>query len=345
MRASHITYHYTSYPRFAGTSSSSDTVSQAAYQQAVIAAVLGTFFGTLLLGGLIMLVCRARSNQSKNDKMAEADNSDDAATDTELGVMTNDVPSTSMVMYGGGMAAHQHQQRTSSSSPASSFDASNRTAEDPSRSLNTSLQNVFVPAAAASSVAILGHSAATAGNAPPPVPTKGKDLPVVAAFPVAAEVKEEASHQVTEPSSSGTVATATAIATTAAATSAAAAASTEVTPTIPSNYLRVAHAYVPRLADEVQLLPGDILYLIKAYDDGWAKAYNLRTGKEGIFPMSFAKRVEPTDNKAMAEISKMEGSVKAAALPAASAASVLAFAEKSDDDAVSDRASSLHDGE
>lgn len=60
---------------------------------------------------------------------------------------------------------------------------------------------------------------------------------------------------------------------------------------LPANYLRAAHAYTPRLVDEIQLLQGDILYLIKAFDDGWAKAYNLRSGKEGIFPLSFTKRI------------------------------------------------------
>lgn len=59
-----------------------------------------------------------------------------------------------------------------------------------------------------------------------------------------------------------------------------------------NNYLRAAHIYYPRMADEIELAPGDILYLIRSYDDGWAKAYNVRTGKEGIFPLSFAKKAK-----------------------------------------------------
>ncbi|KAI3639110.1 hypothetical protein MIR68_002640 [Amoeboaphelidium protococcarum] len=65
------------------------------------------------------------------------------------------------------------------------------------------------------------------------------------------------------------------------------------------NYLRASHTYTPRLADELELLPGDVLYLIKTFDDGWAKAYNMRSGNEGIFPMGFVKKV--TLNKAQLE--------------------------------------------
>lgn len=60
---------------------------------------------------------------------------------------------------------------------------------------------------------------------------------------------------------------------------------------IPPNYLRASHSYKARLADEIDLNAGDILYLIKSFDDGWAKAYNIRTGKEGVFPKSFSRRV------------------------------------------------------
>ena len=64
---------------------------------------------------------------------------------------------------------------------------------------------------------------------------------------------------------------------------------------LPANYLRAAYAYNSRLADEIHLSVGDILYLIKVYDDGWGKAYNLRSGKEGIFPLSFTKRIVVKD--------------------------------------------------
>ncbi len=60
---------------------------------------------------------------------------------------------------------------------------------------------------------------------------------------------------------------------------------------LPASYLRAAHPYNPRLADELQLSPSDLVYIIKSYDDGWARGMNMRTGREGIFPFSFCKQV------------------------------------------------------
>lgn len=57
-------------------------------------------------------------------------------------------------------------------------------------------------------------------------------------------------------------------------------------------YLRATHLYQSRLVDEIDMQPNDLLLLIKAYDDGWGRALNLRSSKEGIFPMSFTKRIQ-----------------------------------------------------
>jgi hypothetical protein len=56
-----------------------------------------------------------------------------------------------------------------------------------------------------------------------------------------------------------------------------------------SRYLRAAHTYTARLPDELGLESSDIVYLLKSYDDGWARGYNLTTGKEGVFPLAFVK--------------------------------------------------------
>ncbi|KAJ1980469.1 hypothetical protein H4R33_005467 [Dimargaris cristalligena] len=48
---------------------------------------------------------------------------------------------------------------------------------------------------------------------------------------------------------------------------------------------RVVYPFTPRMDDEVQLTPGDILLLLKIFDDGWAVANNLTTGREGAMPL------------------------------------------------------------
>lgn len=47
------------------------------------------------------------------------------------------------------------------------------------------------------------------------------------------------------------------------------------------------HEYIPQLADEMEMLVGDIILVITEYDDGWSFGYNTRTGIEGAFPGSF----------------------------------------------------------
>jgi hypothetical protein len=66
----------------------------------------------------------------------------------------------------------------------------------------------------------------------------------------------------------------------------------EEVPSTPPNYLVAKHIYTPRLIDEINLIKGDIIYLIHNFDDGWAKGYNLRTGKEGIFPLVFTSKLD-----------------------------------------------------
>ncbi|KAJ1986109.1 hypothetical protein H4R33_003555 [Dimargaris cristalligena] len=48
---------------------------------------------------------------------------------------------------------------------------------------------------------------------------------------------------------------------------------------------RVIHPFVPRMEDEIALLPGQSLLLFKTFDDGWAVAYNLDTEQEGTVPL------------------------------------------------------------
>lgn len=59
--------------------------------------------------------------------------------------------------------------------------------------------------------------------------------------------------------------------------------------------MRATHEYTPRAEDEIHVMPGDVLHLQNSFDDGWAIATNVRTGKEGAFPMSFAKRMSSAE--------------------------------------------------
>ncbi|KAJ3387244.1 Sorbin and SH3 domain-containing protein 2 [Entophlyctis sp. JEL0112] len=43
--------------------------------------------------------------------------------------------------------------------------------------------------------------------------------------------------------------------------------------------------YTPQMPDELQTLAGDRIFVKHKYDDGWALGSNLRTGKEGQFPL------------------------------------------------------------
>ncbi|KAJ1970017.1 hypothetical protein IWQ62_000255 [Dispira parvispora] len=61
---------------------------------------------------------------------------------------------------------------------------------------------------------------------------------------------------------------------------------------------RVIHPFVPRLEDEIPLVPGQILLLYKTFDDGWAVGHNLSTGQEGLVPLVCATSYESDDDVA-----------------------------------------------
>jgi len=45
-----------------------------------------------------------------------------------------------------------------------------------------------------------------------------------------------------------------------------------------------AYKYDPQLEDELELQVNDQVQIIEEYEDGWMKAVNLTTGKEGMAP-------------------------------------------------------------
>ncbi|KAJ3038219.1 hypothetical protein HDV00_000892 [Rhizophlyctis rosea] len=49
--------------------------------------------------------------------------------------------------------------------------------------------------------------------------------------------------------------------------------------------MRIIHPYNPSLQDELTLVPGATLLLVKAFDDGWALGLQPETGKQGAFPL------------------------------------------------------------
>ncbi|KAI9340586.1 hypothetical protein BDR26DRAFT_354054 [Obelidium mucronatum] len=49
--------------------------------------------------------------------------------------------------------------------------------------------------------------------------------------------------------------------------------------------MRIIHSYEPQLQDELALVEGDDLILLKRFDDGWAQGCNPLTGKQGAFPL------------------------------------------------------------
>ncbi|KAJ1929477.1 hypothetical protein IWQ60_001159 [Tieghemiomyces parasiticus] len=71
----------------------------------------------------------------------------------------------------------------------------------------------------------------------------------------------------------------------AATTAAALAANNASTESFEPVQCRVVYPFTPRMDDELQLTPGDVLLLIKIFDDGWAVANNLTTGREGAIPL------------------------------------------------------------
>ncbi|KAJ3134516.1 hypothetical protein HK100_003561 [Physocladia obscura] len=49
--------------------------------------------------------------------------------------------------------------------------------------------------------------------------------------------------------------------------------------------MRIIHPYDAQLEDELQLVEGDDLIVLKKFDDGWAQGLNPLTGKQGAFPL------------------------------------------------------------
>ncbi|KAJ3041015.1 hypothetical protein HK097_002405, partial [Rhizophlyctis rosea] len=47
----------------------------------------------------------------------------------------------------------------------------------------------------------------------------------------------------------------------------------------------VVYPHFPRMSDEVELNPGDIVAVKKIYKDGWCRGTNLNTGNSGVFPL------------------------------------------------------------
>ncbi|KAJ1972552.1 hypothetical protein H4R34_005372 [Dimargaris verticillata] len=58
---------------------------------------------------------------------------------------------------------------------------------------------------------------------------------------------------------------------------------------------RAVYPFAPRMDDEIQLTPGDVLLLLKIFDDGWAVANNLTTGLEGAVPLVCVMPYHPDD--------------------------------------------------
>lgn len=50
-------------------------------------------------------------------------------------------------------------------------------------------------------------------------------------------------------------------------------------------------AYIPRDEDELELSPGDIVYVTETFDDGWYVGISQRTNTYGTFPGNFVQRL------------------------------------------------------
>jgi hypothetical protein len=50
-------------------------------------------------------------------------------------------------------------------------------------------------------------------------------------------------------------------------------------------------AYIPRDEDELELLPGDIIYVTETFDDGWYVGISQRTNTYGTFPGNYVQRL------------------------------------------------------
>ncbi|KAI9197345.1 uncharacterized protein BJ171DRAFT_222855 [Polychytrium aggregatum] len=53
----------------------------------------------------------------------------------------------------------------------------------------------------------------------------------------------------------------------------------------PAKKYRAVQKYVPRMSDEIALMPGDQVIIRKIYGDGWGLGFNVSTRQEGAFPL------------------------------------------------------------
>lgn len=51
------------------------------------------------------------------------------------------------------------------------------------------------------------------------------------------------------------------------------------------SYCQALYPYQASMADELDLTQGDIINVLRVYDDGWAAGVNMNTSKEGVFPV------------------------------------------------------------
>ncbi|KAJ3223497.1 hypothetical protein HDU81_009146 [Chytriomyces hyalinus] len=62
-------------------------------------------------------------------------------------------------------------------------------------------------------------------------------------------------------------------------------AATTTTTTTKHEIVKVIHSYAPAAVDELDLVEGDDLILIKRFDDGWAVGMQPVSGRQGVFPL------------------------------------------------------------
>ncbi|TPX44751.1 hypothetical protein CcCBS67573_g10397 [Chytriomyces confervae] len=58
--------------------------------------------------------------------------------------------------------------------------------------------------------------------------------------------------------------------------------------------VKVIHSYAPAAVDELDLVEGDDLILIKRFDDGWAVGMQPVSGRQGVFPLICVATAEAT---------------------------------------------------
>ncbi|KAG0211658.1 hypothetical protein B0O80DRAFT_14204 [Mortierella sp. GBAus27b] len=51
------------------------------------------------------------------------------------------------------------------------------------------------------------------------------------------------------------------------------------------SYCQALYTYQASMADELDLSPGDLVNVLRVFDDGWAAGLNMNTAKEGVFPV------------------------------------------------------------